>query len=166
MNRIDVKRPGRYFGRWKSPLGSIVLASDGRALVGLWFEGQKFFGSTLSANAMECNNRLEFDETRRWLADYFSGTRPSVMPEIRLAGTEFQNRVWDALLTVGWGETVTYGQLATRLGSSPRAVGSAVGRNPISLIVPCHRVTGVASLTGYAAGLDIKSALLDIESRH
>ena len=161
---LSLLRPGLFSGRWLSPLGKIVLASDGQSIVGLWFEGQKYFGSTLSDVAVEDEMRPEFEATRRWLSEYFSGRRSAGIPAIRLVGTEFQQRVWRELLALEWGTTTTYGRLAASLGSSPRAVGGAVGRNPISLIIPCHRVLGSASLTGYAAGIDIKRTLLDIES--
>ena len=166
MSELTNCRPGRYVAQWESPLGRIILASDGQAIVGLWFESQKHFGSTLSESAAEDGFRPEFEEARRWLIEYFSGQQPSKAPEISLVGTEFQKRVWRELLAIEWGETATYGALAARLDSSPRAVGGAVGRNPVSLMVPCHRVTGAASLTGYAAGVDVKRALLEHESRH
>lgn len=165
MNCKTVKHPGHYICRCMSPLGNIVMASDGSSLVGVWFEGQKYFGSTLSADAVVDNDRPEFKAARRWLDGFFTGSQPAEMPEITLTGTEFQKLVWRELLTIEWGRTVTYGELARRLGSSPRAVGTAVGRNPLSLLVPCHRVIGATSLTGYAGGLDKKRALLAIESR-
>ena len=103
---------------------------------------------------------------RRWLDAYFAGERPDVagLP-LAPRGTAFQRRVWSALLAIPYGETRTYGELAAALGSSPRAVGSAVGKNPISVIVPCHRVLGAdGSLTGYAGGLDRKRAILELEA--
>lgn len=157
-------RCGRFVGRWQGPLAGGLLASDGESLVGLWFDGQRHFGSTLAPDFVEDEGRPEFETARRWLAEYFAGREPEWTPAIKLAGTDFQQRVWSALLAINPGRTITYGQLASQLGSSPRAIGSAVGRNPISLIVPCHRVIGSASsLTGYAAGLPLKRALLTLE---
>ena len=146
-----------------SPLGGIRLASDGEALTGLWFDGQKFFPADLPepgrADALPV-----FIETRRWLDLYFSGARPDFAPALRPAGTPFQHSVWALLLEIPYGRTVSYGALASRLGSSPRAVGGAVGRNPISLLIPCHRVLGAdGSLTGYAGGTDRKRRLLRLE---
>ena len=161
-----------HTAHYDSPLGGIKLASDGKALTGLWFDGQKYFGSTL-CTATSTLGRTQgyaptvFDETRRWLDIYFSGNKPDFMPPIILCGTPFQQRVWEVLLTIPYGQMVTYGELARRLGCrSAQGVGGAVGRNPISIIVPCHRVVGVdGSLTGYAGGLDRKRALLALEQK-
>ena len=114
------------------------------------------------------------DETVEWLDQYFSGKMPDHTPKIRLIGTDFRKRVWEKLLTVPYGQTTTYGELAAELaegaagsaakGASARAVGGAVARNPISIIVPCHRVLGAGgSLTGYAGGIEKKAALLELE---
>ena len=130
------------------------------ALVGLWFEGQKHFGLTPDTEG-ETPALLM---ARRWVAAYFAGEALPEMPPVNPQGTAFQKRVWAALREIPYGQTVTYGDLAKRLSSSPRAVGSAVGRNPISLILPCHRVVGAGGqLTGYAGGLDRKTALLEME---
>lgn len=165
-----------YTAHYNSPLGGITLASDGQALTGLWLDGQKHFGSTLGMKAASpATGRTQeysptkipvFDKTRRWLDIYFSGREPDFKPALSLRGTPFQQRVWEMLLTIPYGQTVTYGGLARRLDChSAQAVGGAVGRNPISIIVPCHRVVGSdGSLTGYAAGLDRKRALLQLES--
>ena len=102
--------------------------------------------------------------TKAWLDLYFAGERPLFLPPLQPDGTVFQLRVWDALTSVPYGETLTYGALASALGSSPRAVGQAVGKNPISLLIPCHRVVGAdGSLTGYAGGADRKAYLLRLE---
>ena len=156
-----------HTAHYDSPLGDITLAGDGRALIGLFFDGQKNFGSTIDIEATASAKLAVFDETRRWLDIYFSGREPDFMPPLSLRGTPFQQRVWEALLTIPYGQTVTYGELAHRLGCrSAQAVGGAVGRNPISIIVPCHRVVGTnGSLTGYAAGLDRKRALLELEQK-
>ena len=148
-----------------SPLGDLTLASRGEALCGLWFNGQKYFAAGLPADREERDLPV-FRETRRWLEAYFSGTKPDFLPPLAPEGTPFRRRVWEALLTIPYGETVTYGELAQRLGTAPRAVGSAVGRNPVSILIPCHRVVGSGGLTGYAGGLERKRALLEIEGNY
>ncbi len=155
---------------YRSPLGGITIASDGEALTGLWFDGQKYFGSTLSGIPEERELPL-FAQTETWLDIYFSGKAPDFTPSLRPEGTVFQKTVWEILLTVPFGQTVSYGEIAKRLaeqrGGAPvpaRAVGGAVGHNPISLIVPCHRVIGAGgSLTGYAGGIERKAKLLAME---
>ena len=148
---------------YASPLGEIVLAADGDALIGLWFSGQAHFGAGLrGAEEGDC---AVLREAKAWLDAYFAGNAPEALPKLKPRGTAFQQRVWAELLRIPRGETVTYGALAERLGSHARAVGSAVGRNPISIIIPCHRVVGAdGSLTGYAGGTERKKALLQIES--
>ena len=156
-----------YTQIYSSPLGEITLASDGEAIVGLWFEGQKHFAEALSADA-ERRALPVFDEAAKWLDTYFAGSEPDETPPLRLRGTDFQKVVWIALLEVPFGQTVTYGELAMRLGmeNGARAVGAAVGRNPISILIPCHRVLGAdGSLTGYAGGIERKRALLELENR-
>ncbi len=157
--------------RWGSPLGGITLASDGAALTGLWFDGQRYFARGLDGAGVEKALPL-FAECVRWLETYFSGAEPDFTPPLRPRGTAFQTAVWEELLRIPYGGTVTYGALAgtisRRLGHavSPRAVGAAVGRNPVSLIVPCHRVVGAGgALTGYAGGLERKRRLLELEVR-
>ena len=174
---------------YDSPLGGITLASDGKSLTGLWFltpsvfdnkvfgspsgyDGQKHFGSTFDIASSTTSELPVFDKTRRWLDIYFSGRKPDFTPTMLIKGTPFQKRVWTELLTIPYGQTVTYGELARRLGCrSAQAVGGAVGRNPISIIVPCHRVVGTARanddlpLRGYAGGLDRKRALLELEQK-
>ena len=162
-----------YISHYNSPLGGITLASDGEALTGLWFDGQKFFGDTLQPQSREADLPV-FQETRRWLDIYFSGRGPGFSPKLCLRGTPFRKAVWEILLTIPFGKTMTYGEIAARiaarmgLGSmSAQAVGGAVGNNPISLIIPCHRVLGAGgSLTGYAGGLDKKIRLLQMENIH
>ncbi len=154
---------------YESPLGKMLLAADDAGLVGAWFYGQRYFASGLGD--AEKNAEAEtpvLTAALRWLDAYFAGDRPDVA-DVPLAprGTAFQRRVWDVLLATPYGETRTYGELATALGSSARAVGSAVGKNPLSVIVPCHRVVGAdGSLTGYAGGVDRKRALLALEGVH
>ena len=144
----------------------MTLASDGEALVGLWFDGQKHFGASLDGAHME--KRLPvFDQADQWLNVYFSGREPDFTPLLRPRGTAFQQAVWRRLLEIPYGRTVTYGEIAAALGLPPgsaRAVGGAVGRNPISLIIPCHRVVGAdGSLTGFAGGVERKTRLLALE---
>ena len=159
-----------FIHRYTSPLGGLTLASDGEALIGLWFDGQRYFPEPLGPEATETPLPV-FAAADRWLEIYFSGNTPDFTPPLRMAGTPFRRAVWELLLTIPYGETRSYGtlaeQLAERTGSSrvcARAIGGAVGRNPISLIVPCHRVVGAGgALTGYAAGLERKRALLELE---
>lgn len=153
-----------YIATADTPLGEALLASDGRALTGLWFRGQKHEGAGLSPEA-EARELPVFAEARRWLASYFSGREPDFTPPLAPRGSAFQKRVWDRLRRIPWGQTLSYGDLARELGcASARAVGQAVGRNPISLLTPCHRVLGAGSrLTGYAGGLWRKEALLHLE---
>ena len=162
-----------YTQRCASPLGEILLAADDQGLTGLWFmEGQKHLGQGLSPAAVECASPC-FDQARRWLDIYFSGRDPGFTPPLHLVGTEFRNRVGEILLQIPYGRTVTYGEIARRIAAergdghmSSRAVGGAVGKNPISLIVPCHRVVGSdGSLTGYGGGLWRKEKLLELEKR-
>ena len=161
-----------YIQHYSSPLGNIVFASDGKALTGLWFEGQKYFGSTLSGEQEEKVLPV-FRRTAEWLNLYFEGKQPAFVPEFSLKGSPFRILVWELLLTIPYGRTVTYGELAAavaeKLGCSrmsAQAVGGAVGRNPVSIIVPCHRVLGAdGSLMGYAGGIERKKALLSLESQ-
>ena len=151
----------------------MTLAATGDALVGLWFDGQKFFGSTLAGEQVEQETEV-LRQARRWLDAYFSGKRPDSTPQLRMVGSPFRLAVWKLLLEIPWGPTLTYGQLAARMEKawscgkvSARAVGGAVGHNPISLIIPCHRVVGASgSPTGYAGGLDRKACLLRHELLH
>ncbi len=154
-----------YIATYSSPLGEILLASDDTALTGIWFAGQKHFGRGLCAEPV----RLEtapIVAAKAWLDQYFSGSVPEITVPIRFMGTDFQKTVWSALLQIPYGETETYGTLAKQLGiHSAQAIGGAVGRNPISVLVPCHRVVGAGgALTGYAGGMDRKRWMLSWES--
>ena len=160
----------QYIDTYASPLGIITMGSNGKQLTGLWFEGQKFFGNTLC----DRHHALPiFEETRTWLDVYFQGKRPSFTPPILLNDTPFRRTVWQLLLTIPYGETTTYKDIARQWARqhgvksmSSQAVGGAVGRNPISIIIPCHRVIGTnGSLTGYAGGLDRKRWLLQWEQK-
>ena len=155
-----------YLRRWRAPLGWLTLRSDGTALTGLSFDGQRYAPGAPNAEAVwaECP---ALAETERWLTVYFSGGVPDFTPPLSLAGSAFRRAVWSLLLQIPYGKTVSYGALAAELARqrglsrmSAQAVGGAVGHNPVALIVPCHRVVGAdGSLTGYAAGLDKKRRL-------
>ena len=155
-----------YTSHYASPLGRMTLVSDGTALVGLYFDGQKYFAEGLDAKRTQKNLPV-FEEARRWLDVYFSGRKPDFTPPTAPAGTAFQQSVWEILRTIPYGQTVTYGAIARRIEQntgrrmSAQAVGGAVGRNPISILIPCHRMIGAdGSLTGYAGGIDKKERLL------
>lgn len=148
--------------RYASPLGGLLLAADEQGLIGLWFDGARHFVANLP-EAREEKRTPVLDEAARWLDDYFSGRQPDFTPPLHLIGSAFRLRVWARLLEIPYGHTTTYGALLGD-GASARAVGGAVGRNPISIIVPCHRVIGAdGSLTGYAGGVDKKIRLLALE---
>lgn len=160
-----------YTTHCNSPLGPLYLAGDEEALVGAWFEGQKYFARTLPQERRE-GETPALKQAKAWLDRYFAGERPAI-DELPLApkGSPFRQVIWQLLTQIPYGQVTTYGQLgkeaARRLGKetmSAQAVGGAVGHNPISVIIPCHRVVGGdGSLTGYAGGLDIKIALLKHE---
>ena len=161
----------QYIHHYASPLGGMLLAADDTGLTGLWFEGQRHFARGLD-DAHEERTLPLFDEAKRWLDVYFSGREPDFTPPLHLTGTAFEREVWALLRAVPYGKTTTYGEIAAQLARqrglahmSAQAVGGAVGRNPISVIVPCHRVLGAdGSLTGYAGGLARKRRLLALES--
>ena len=159
-----------YIFRYDSPLGGITASSDGDSLTGLWFDGQKYSAGAPDGEREEKALPV-FCETGRWLDVYFGGKAPDFTPPLSLRGTPFRRAVWDILLTIPYGRTVTYGAIARLIAQqsglprmSAQAVGGAVGHNPVSLIVPCHRVVGSdGSLTGYAGGIDRKIRLLALE---
>jgi methylated-DNA-[protein]-cysteine S-methyltransferase len=154
-----------YTDLFASPLGEILLVSDGEALCGLYFEGQKYVPELPEA---EKDPSLPvFKSARAWLERYFAGEKPEVDLPLCAAGTAFQRAVCDLLKEIPYGATVTYGELAQNIERtrgrrvSARAVGGAVGKNPLSILLPCHRVLGAGgALTGYTGGLDKKSWLL------
>ena len=162
----------QFVSNYSSPLGGIVLAADEEGLTGLWFEGQKYFGGGLSEEAQEGETE-SIRSAKRWLDVYFSGREPDFMPPLHLTGTLFRCAVWKRLMEIPYGETTTYGEIAKELSAgggtekmSAQAVGGAVGHNPVSIIVPCHRVVGSrGQLTGYAGGLERKRSLLELERR-
>ena len=160
-----------YIHHYSSQMGDITMASDGEALTGLWFDGQKYFAATLSKEHEEKMLPV-FEEADRWLNIYFQGKEPDFFPPVSFAcGSEFRQEVWKILLSIPYGKTMTYGEIAACIAKqrgltrmSAQAVGGAVCHNPISIIVPCHRVVGTdGSLTGYAGGIDKKVGLLKLE---
>ena len=159
-----------YTYHYISPLGSITLAGNGESLTGLWFDEQKYFPHKLISESIESELPI-FKQTVKWLDIYFSRRNPDFTPPISLNTTPFRKAVYDILLTIPYGQTMTYGEIANIIANqkgvermSSQAVGGAVGHNPISIIIPCHRVIGAyGSLTGYAGGLDRKIELLKLE---
>ena len=155
--------------RLETPLGPVILTGDELALSSLRFVGQRYFPDTLPEPC--CPDGLPvFSKTADWLSLYFSGRDPGPVPPLRPEGTPFRRAVWKELLRIPYGQTVSYGELAAGLEEqtgrrvSARAVGAAVGHNPISLLIPCHRVVGAGgALTGYAGGLERKRLLLLLE---
>lgn len=166
----------KYTYHYDSPLGGITMASDGESLSGLWFDGQKYFGAGLAADEEEQTESGEilpvFEETKKWLDIYFDGKEPDFTPRLHLQGSPFRMEVWEILLKIPYGKTTTYKEIAERVAAqrgipsmSAQAVGGAVGHNPISIIVPCHRILGTdGSLTGYAGGVEKKKSLLSLEN--
>lgn len=160
----------QYTSTYQSPAGEILLACDEIGLTGLWFEGGKFYALGLDQEHEQRDTPV-FSDVKRWLDCYFSGRKPEVAPPLHMIGSHFQRSVWGLLQQIPYGKTVTYGEIAKRLAAeqglprmSAQAVGGAVGRNKISIIVPCHRVVGAnGSLTGYAGGIDKKVRLLQME---
>lgn len=162
------------FARFSSPVGLLTVACDNEALTGLWIEGQKYFAAGLPVQAVEAPDMPVLLQAGKWLDVYFRGNAPlPPLPPLAPRGTDFQKAVWHLLLQIPYGETTTYGALAAamaeRMGKpsmSAQAVGQAVGRNPISILIPCHRVLGMnGSLTGYAGGIEKKRYLLALESK-
>lgn len=159
-----------YIQHYASPLGGILLAANDIGLTGLWFDGQKYYADNLPAEHIERETPILTD-AKRWLDVYFTGNEPDFKPPLHPVGSAFRQKVWELLLQIPYGQTVTYGELARQLAEkqglahmSAQAVGGAVGHNPISLIIPCHRVVGTSgSLTGYAGGIDKKLKLLELE---
>lgn len=159
-----------YTYEYNSPLGTITLACDGEFIMGLWFNGQRHFGNILPEKTKMKDHPLFFD-AKRWLDIYFSGSEPDFLPPLRYDSTPFRKAVCDIMLTISYGKTMTYGEIASEIAKqngikkmSAQAVGGAVGHNPISLMIPCHRVVGTnGSLTGYGGGIKRKVKLLELE---
>lgn len=156
-----------YTTEYQSPLGKMLLAADETALTGLWFDGAKYYAQTLPPEH-QVQETPVLTQTKRWLDVYFSGRNPDFMPPLHPVGSAFRQEVWALLRQIPYGQTTTYGALAELLAAkhgrehmSAQAIGGAVGHNPISILIPCHRVVGAdGSLTGYAGGLDKKIELL------
>ena len=170
---IKMKNKTYYKTNYKSPLGNIVICCDEQEnIVGLWFEKQKHFADNIDGKITENNNLKIFTKVKSWLYRYFVGNKPNIKEiPVKFIGNDFRKSVWKILCTIPYGEVVTYGDIATQIAQqkgitkmSAQAIGGAVGHNPISIIVPCHRVVGKnGKLTGYAAGVDKKKKLLEIE---
>lgn len=160
-----------YLCTYSSPLGEITLASDGTHLIGLWFEGGRYAGETISKDAVKRDDLPVFQETKHWLNLYFVGKDPNFRPPLLVRGSVFRKNVCQKILAIPYGQTKTYGDLAKEVAAerglahmSAQAVGGAVSHNPISLIIPCHRVVGTnGSLTGYGGGIWRKVKLLELE---
>lgn len=159
-----------YTCEFNSPLGKIKASATDYALTGLWFVGQKYFPTQIASWIPEDNHKM-FKLLRQWLENYFSGRNPAVDFPIEPKGSEFQQKVWKILREIPYGQVTTYGQIAAKIAEdsglssmSAQAVGGAVGHNPVSILIPCHRVVGAdSSLTGYAGGIEKKAALLHHE---
>ena len=151
----------------QTPIGMLSLVSDGTSLTELRFPKPQEEPKTEAQKHPDNQAIPVFKETRRWLDLYFNGKKPDFVPPLKPQGTPFQQKVWHELLKIPYGETTTYGTIAKRIGCrSAQAVGQAIHRNPIAIIIPCHRVIGAdGSLTGYASGVDIKQRLLRIENK-
>ena len=155
---------------YDSPLGRIQMASDEIGLTVLYFEGAKYDADRLSAGCLEQETKI-LSAGKRWLDLYFGGKNPDFLPPLHPKGSAFQMTVWNMLLEIPYGKTISYGEIARKIAEkrgisrmSAQAVGGAVGRNPIAIIIPCHRVVGAdGSLTGYAGGIDKKIKLLELE---
>lgn len=160
-----------YTHIYHSPLGDITLASDGESIVGLWFEGNRFYEEGLDREISDSDSLPVFAEADRWLDIYFSGREPDFTPPLHVRGSDFRRRVCRIMLDIPYGHTRTYGDIAAQIAverglsrMSAQAVGGAVGHNPVSIIIPCHRVVGTnGNLTGYGGGIQRKVRLLELE---
>ncbi|MGI6361431.1 MAG: methylated-DNA--[protein]-cysteine S-methyltransferase [Bacillota bacterium] len=161
-----------YSTIYPSPLGLITLACNGDNLVGLWIKGQKHYGKSIPENLIEKDNLPVFIAAKNWLDSYFAGENPAISAlSLSPKGSDFRQKVWSLLCEIPYGQTTTYGEIAKKVAlklqrpsMSSQAVGGAVGHNPLSIIIPCHRVVGSdGSLTGYAGGLKTKIKLLELE---
>lgn len=160
----------KYISYYNSPLGKILLASDEIGLFGAWFENQKYYADIDLGDAFSEENDT-LNKAKKWLDNYFQKQQNNIDIPLHIIGTEFQKEVWKFLLAIPYGETTTYGKIAEEIAEnrgiekmSSRAVGHAVGRNHLSIFIPCHRVVGSNNkLTGYASGIERKEYLLKIE---
>lgn len=162
-----------YKTYYDSTIGKLLMASDGENIIGLYIEGQKYYLDKIEQECIEKDNLEIFDKTRNWLNQYFKQEKPDISElSLKPEGNIFRQCVWGCLCEIPYGETITYGELAKKVAKklnkpsmSAQAVGNAVGHNPISIIIPCHRVVGKnGNLTGYAGGIDKKIKLLEIEN--
>ncbi|MCF8012375.1 MAG: methylated-DNA--[protein]-cysteine S-methyltransferase [Clostridiales bacterium] len=161
-----------YIYKYNSRIGMLTVLSDGENITGLWIKNMKY-----SENAeifeVDADDLPVFQKTREWLDCYFDGKKPDFMPPVKTEGTEFRQSVWKILCEIPYGEVITYGDIARKIAlqtgktkMSAQAVGGAVGNNPVSILIPCHRVVGAkGNLIGYGGGLDIKACLLQLEGR-
>lgn len=160
----------QYVNYYKSPLGDLLLSNDEQGLTGIWFSGGKYFAKVLSSPYVEQENKI-LAETKKWLDIYFAGKEPDFTPPLHLTGSDFRKRVGQIMCGIPYGRTISYWDIAKIIARekgipkmSAQAVGGAVGHNPISIIIPCHRVVGKnGSLTGYGGGIDRKIKLLTLE---
>lgn len=154
----------------QSPIGPLYIVSDGTSIIGVWMKGQKYFQASLKETPVKDEKDPVLKKAKKWFEDYFAGKKPSIknLP-LDPQGSPFRKKVWKELCKIPYGKTITYGEIAKRLEKngkrvSAQAVGGAVGHNPISIIIPCHRVVGSdGSLTGYAGGISKKVKLLKHE---
>ncbi len=161
-----------YYTNYKSPVGNLTIASDEKSIVGLWIENQKYFKETIHSKLIRKDDLPILNQARKWLDRYFKKQNPSYK-ELKLnpEGNSFRKIVWNHLLEIPYGKTTTYGEIAKKVAKelgkekmSAQAIGGAVGHNPISIIIPCHRVVGKnGDLTGYAGGIETKKKLLELE---
>lgn len=162
-----------YYMEYNSPIGKLTIASDEESIIGLWIENQKYFKNITSKNVIK-NNKLEIMiKAKDWLDRYFNGKKPKTKElSLKLNGSDFRKKVWEILCDIPYGKVTTYKEIASKIAKlenkkmmSAQAVGGAIGHNPISIIIPCHRVIGTdGKITGYAAGIDIKRKLLEFEN--
>ena len=161
-----------YSSTYSSPIGLLTLASDGTNLLGVWVEGQRYFAKTITGDMTQKDDLKLFTNTKKWLDNYFAGKQPShAKLPLAPAGSDFRQSVWKILCEIPYAETTTYGAIARRVAKemgranmSSQAIGGAVGHNPITIIIPCHRVVGSdGSLTGFASGISKKIVFLELE---
>jgi methylated-DNA-[protein]-cysteine S-methyltransferase len=170
--RTNLKLPGptraagvNQFSIFKSPLGDLLLVADGSALVGLYFAGSDHVPVS-SQHWTQSEDHPILRQAKQQLREYFDATRKTFSLPFRLTGTEFQEKIWREIALIPYGQTVSYSELANRVGSpkAVRAAGTSTGRNPVSIIIPCHRVVGKnGNLTGFAGGMERKERLLGLE---
>lgn len=163
-----------YVMDYVAPIGNLKIVSDEKSIIGLWIQGQKYFQSTIINEEISIETVLILEQAKQWLNRYFAGEKP--LPKelsLKPKGSDFRNLVWEILCKIPYGEVKTYGEIAKEVAQkmhkekmSAQAVGGAVGHNPISIIIPCHRVIGTnGNLTGYAGGIELKKKLLDFEKK-